>query len=78
MPVFFLSAGAIALIAHRRMPALDVLSAFLPQAATIAVAILLGALMRSRAAGRRRGAAAGDARVGDRRGARRRAGPRRR
>ncbi|MEV0569117.1 sensor histidine kinase [Dactylosporangium sp. NPDC050588] len=50
VPVFFLSAGAIALIAHRRTPALDVLSAFLPQAATIAVAILLGALMRSRAA----------------------------
>ncbi|MEV6931543.1 sensor histidine kinase [Dactylosporangium sp. NPDC051485] len=50
VPVFFLSAGAIALIAHRGTPALDVLSAFLPQAATIAVAILLGALIRSRAA----------------------------
>ncbi|WP_432989460.1 sensor histidine kinase [Dactylosporangium sp. CA-233914] len=50
VPVFFLSAGAIALIAHRGTPALDVLSAFLPQAATLAVAILLGALMRSRAA----------------------------
>jgi signal transduction histidine kinase len=35
---------------HRETPPLEALAAFLPQAATLAVAILLGALMRSRAA----------------------------
>ncbi|MEU2610253.1 sensor histidine kinase [Micromonospora sp. NPDC007271] len=50
VPVFFLAAGAVVLIAHREMPPLELLAAFLPQAATLAVALLLAALMRSRAA----------------------------
>jgi signal transduction histidine kinase len=50
VPVFFLTAGAVAMTVHRGIPALDVLATFLPQAAMLAVAILLGALMRSRAA----------------------------
>lgn len=50
VPVFFLTAGAVVVTLHREVPALDVLATFLPQAAMLAVAILLGALMRSRAA----------------------------
>ncbi|MGC1213751.1 MAG: sensor histidine kinase [Micromonospora sp.] len=50
VPVFFLTAGAVVLIAHREMPPLELLAVFLPQAATLAVAMLLAALMRSRAA----------------------------
>ncbi|WP_143194150.1 sensor histidine kinase [Micromonospora sp. CB01531] len=50
VPVFFLAVGAVVLIVHREMPPLELLAAFLPQAATLAVAMLLAALMRSRAA----------------------------
>lgn len=50
VPVFFLTVGAFVLIAHREMPPLELLAAFLPQATTLAVAMLLAALMRSRAA----------------------------
>ncbi|SCF00249.1 Signal transduction histidine kinase [Micromonospora viridifaciens] len=50
VPVFFLAVGAVVLIAHREMPPLTLLAAFLPQATTLAVAMLLAALMRSRAA----------------------------
>lgn len=50
VPVFFLTAGAVVVTVHRGVPALDVLATFLPQAAMLAVALLLGALMRSRAA----------------------------
>ncbi|MCW3820471.1 sensor histidine kinase [Micromonospora sp. DR5-3] len=50
VPVFFLTVGAVVLIAHREMPPLNLLAAFLPQATTLAVAMLLAALMRSRTA----------------------------
>ncbi|MFU8872809.1 sensor histidine kinase [Micromonospora sp. SL4-19] len=50
VPVFFLTVGTVVLIAHREMPPLELLAAFLPQATTLAAAMLLAALMSSRAA----------------------------
>ncbi|MGW5672605.1 sensor histidine kinase, partial [Micromonospora sp. NPDC003776] len=49
VPVFFLAAGSDVSI-RRGLPPLDTLVVFLPQVAVVAVALLLGALVRSRRA----------------------------
>ncbi|MCW3842482.1 sensor histidine kinase [Micromonospora yasonensis] len=49
VPVFFLAAGGEVSV-RRGMPPLDAVAVFLPQAAVLAVAMLLGALIRSRRA----------------------------
>ncbi|MFB9236901.1 sensor histidine kinase [Plantactinospora siamensis] len=49
VPAFFLAAGADVSVRHG-LPALDTASVFLPQVAVVVVAMLLGALVRSRRA----------------------------
>ena len=49
VPVFFLATGGEVSV-RRGMPLLDTVAVFLPQAAVVAVAMLLGALVRSRRA----------------------------